>query len=126
VHAQRDPVYLDLQQRRVALWAIVMSLLQRNIEVRMAALEGTRLHLLAPFPDRDPRHWVAIAKKESSHALEQAGMNVKGGVWEAGCKCWPIFGPAHEAHAADHIARCLWRGAEVWKDGEAAMRIVQG
>src|SRR5262245_38592904 len=70
----RDPVYLDRQQRNVALQAVVGSMRERSIAVKIAALDRTCLHLLAAFPDRDPRHWMAIAKKESSHALEQAGM----------------------------------------------------
>src|SRR5262245_44079938 len=60
---KRDPVYLTRQQREIALQALVTSLVERHIDVRIAALDRIHLHLLARFVDRNPRHWMGIAKK---------------------------------------------------------------
>jgi hypothetical protein len=112
---KRDPVYLNLTQRKLSLEAVVQSLLKRNIDVKIAALDRIHLHLLAPFPDDNPRHWIGVAKKESSHALKIHGCGIDGGIWATRCKCLPIEDANHEFRAIDYIAKHAERGAELYR-----------
>jgi hypothetical protein len=75
---KRDPVYLTKEQQKIALDAVIESLRKRDIPVVIGALDRIHLHLLASFPDHNPRHWIGIAKRESSHALKSAGRGIKG------------------------------------------------
>jgi hypothetical protein len=110
----REPVYLDMAQRQHAVDAFVESLLKRDIPVRVCAIDRIHLHLQAPFPDHNPRHWVGVAKKESSHALKLAGIGFEGGIWAVRCKCLPIENARHEFKSIDYIVDHAKRGAVVW------------
>lgn len=61
---KRDPVFLDDEQRKRAVDELVASLQRRNIEIAAASVDRIHKHILARFPDYDPRHWVGIAKKD--------------------------------------------------------------
>jgi len=111
---QRDPVYLDETQRRLALDAFINSLLKRNIPVIIGGIDRIHFHVLAPFPDHNPRHWIGIAKKESSHALKAQGHGIDGGIWAVRCKCLPIEDARHAERANGYIADHADRGAVIW------------
>ncbi|HEY7090272.1 MAG TPA: hypothetical protein VH518_19400 [Tepidisphaeraceae bacterium] len=115
----RDPVYLTRRQRELALHALVESLLKRHIEVKIAALDRIHLHLLAGFVDRNPRRWMGIAKKESSHALKVAGCGVEGGVWSTRSHCLPIKDAGHESSVEKYILKHIHKGAQVWAPDSA-------
>lgn len=53
---KRDPVYLTVEQRRRAVDITGESLLEREIELLVAAVDRVHLHLLARFPDHNARH----------------------------------------------------------------------
>jgi hypothetical protein len=109
----RDPVYLEPPQRRIAVDAFVESLLKRAIPVRIGAIDRIHFHILAAFADHNPRHWIGIAKKESSHALKVAGIGVEGGIWAVRCKCLPISGAAHADRAFGYIHDHEAKGAAI-------------
>ncbi len=111
---KRDPVYLTPQQIKIALDAVVTSLLKRQIPITVAALDRIHLHILAQFPDHNPRHWVGVAKKESSHALKLASCGIEGGIWAVRCECLPVTDISHSENAADYIAKHSKRGATIW------------
>jgi hypothetical protein len=110
---KRDPVFLTPEQRRIALDAFIASLLKRNIDVRIGAIDRIHFHILSPFPDHNPRHWIGIAKKESSHALKVHGCDIEGGIWAVRCKCLPIGNARHESCVESYIADHAKRGASV-------------
>jgi hypothetical protein len=116
---QRDPVHLDMNQRRLALDAFVASLLKRNIDVRITEIDAVHFHVLALFPDHNPRHWIGIAKKESSHALKLAGCGIEGGIWAVRCKCLPIVDSEHERRAFGYIDDHRQRGGVIYHVVEA-------
>jgi hypothetical protein len=109
----RDPVYLEPPQRRIAVDAFVESLVKRGIAVRIGAIDRIHFHILAAFADHNPRHWIGIAKKESSHALKVAGIGVEGGIWAVRCKCLPISGAAHADRAFGYIHDHEAKGAAI-------------
>jgi hypothetical protein len=111
---KRPPVELNIQQRKLALEAFVNSLLKRKIEVKVCAIDAVHFHILAPFPEHNPRHWIGIAKKESSHFLKINNCGIDGGVWAVRCECIPIEDAEHEENCEGYIADHAGRGAAVW------------
>jgi hypothetical protein len=118
---KRDPVELNTQQRKLALDAFVNSLLKRKIEVKAGAIDALHFHILAPFPDHNPRHWIGIAKKESSHFLKINACGIDGGIWAVRCECVPIEDAEHEENCSDYIADHVDRGAAVWMATQIAI-----
>src|SRR4051812_43124354 len=81
------PVYLETtEQRRRVLEEFVGSLLRRGIEVAIVSVDRVHWHALARFPDHNPRHWLGIAKRESSHYCKQTGHAPEGGLWSLACE----------------------------------------
>src|SRR5438477_6147494 len=77
---KRPPVYLTIPQRTRALDEFVGSLQRREIEVVAASIDRVHFHVLARFPAHDPRHWIGVAKKETSHFLKVDGLAPVGGL----------------------------------------------
>jgi hypothetical protein len=101
----------SLEQRQRVLEEIVASLTRRNIPVAVACLDRIHLHVLAQFMDRDPDHWMGIAKRESSHYCKISGHAQVGGIWGASCECKPVVDEAHFDAALDYIGDHDKRGA---------------
>ena len=97
----RDPVYLNLTQRRRAVEEIVKSLQKRRIEVLVVSVDRVHFHLVARFPDRNPRHWVGVAKKESSHYLKVEGLAPVGGLWAVRFECVPVADRGHQVMGSE-------------------------
>jgi hypothetical protein len=112
----RPPVYLDaVEQRRRVLDEVVASLLRRDVQLAVAALDRVHLHVLLCCPDHNPRHWLGIAKKESSHYCQLTGhAPPSGGLWASKCECKPITGPGHYENALRYVADHANRGAMVY------------
>ena len=96
---KRDAIYLSVEQRRAALDEMLKSLLKRTIEPVAMCVGRIHFHILAPIADHNPRHWIGIAKKESSHYLKVAGFAPIGGLWAVRCECLPIKDASHRANA---------------------------
>jgi hypothetical protein len=112
----RSPVYLrTVEQRRRALEELIASLLRRDIEIAVASIDRIHMHVLARFPDHNPRHWLGIAKNESSHYCRATGHAPAGGLWAAKSECKPVTGPAHYDNALGYIADHVNRGAVVYR-----------
>jgi hypothetical protein len=110
----RDPVFLDVAQRNRALEELVASFLRRHMEVAVVSVDRVHIHLLARFPDHDPRRWVGIAKKESSHYCKVTGHAPEGGLWGTRCECVPVRDAGHKNSAARYILDHSKWGAAVW------------
>jgi hypothetical protein len=67
------------------------------------------------FTDHDPRHWIGVAKKESSHYLKVEGLAPVGGLWATRCKCLPVRDREHCGNATDYVLDHVTRGAAVWQ-----------
>jgi hypothetical protein len=105
----RPPVYLTPTQIPRVLSEFLASLHRRSMEVIVAALDTHHLHILARFPDHQPRHWIGIAKKESSHFLHL------GGLWAVRGKVVPIRDPSHQLNVARYITAHARHGATLYK-----------
>ncbi len=112
---RRNPVFLTVEQRRRAVDIIAASLLKRELELLIAAVDRVHLHLLALFSDLNPRHWVGIAKKESSAYMKQEGLAPIGGLWATRCKPQPIKDRAHQLNTFRYLLKHRLKGAEIWR-----------
>jgi hypothetical protein len=110
----RDPVYLNQRQQERALEEIVISLLRNDIPVRVVSLDRIHLHVLAQFLDHNPRKWMGIAKRESSHYLKRVNLAPVGGLWGTRCQCKPTRGAAHFDNTDGYIYDHRLQGAVVW------------
>jgi hypothetical protein len=108
---KRTPVYLTRAQQDHVANQFWKSLRQRSIETIVLSLDRVHLHLLARFPDREPRQWVGIAKKESSHYLKVDGLGPEGGIWAVRCKCQPIRDRFHQLNVVRYIRNHWEQGA---------------
>ena len=111
---KREPVHLDRAQRQRALDEVVASLQRRRFELEVVSVDAIHLHGLVRCPDRDPKRWVGIAKKESSHYCKQTGHAPEGGIWAKGCKCLPVRGQSHWYNVRKYIRDHRLKGAVVW------------
>jgi hypothetical protein len=112
---KRDAVYLSVEQRQRALDEILRSLWKRNITVIAMCVGRIHWHVLAPFPDHNPRKWLGIAKKESSHYMKVDGLAPVGGLWAVRCECLPVRDVQHRANAKKYILDHVLRGAAIYE-----------
>jgi hypothetical protein len=109
---KRDAVYLETAAQRVRVCdEFSASLTRREFEIAILSVDRVHFHLLARFPLHDPRKWVGIAKRESSHYCKQIGDAPDGGIWAAACECKPIADRKHWQAARNYIADHAERGA---------------
>ncbi len=92
----RPPVHLTPHQRRLALQEMIKSFTRQRIEIIALSVDRIHFHLLARFPDHNPRHHIGVAKKESSHYLKETGQSPIGGIWGTRTQCVPIKDRAHQ------------------------------
>jgi hypothetical protein len=113
---KREPVFLEsMDQRQRALDELVASLLRRDIFLAVMSVDRVHLHGLAQFPDHNPRRWIGIAKKESSHYCKQTGHAPEGGLWATRIKCEPVKNGGHFERTIGYILDHANRGAVVWQ-----------
>jgi hypothetical protein len=117
---KRDPVYLRTpEQRERVLEEFIASLHRRGIDLAVFSLDRVHWHVLGRFPDRNPRRWLGIAKRESSHYCKQTGHAPQGGLWSAACECKPVADAAHHERVVGYIADHAKRGALVWRPDDS-------
>jgi hypothetical protein len=112
---RRDPVFLDWEQRRRALDEIVASLQRHRVEFDIFSVDRIHLHGLMRCTDHEPKHWLGIAKKESSHFCKQSGHARLGGIWAHGCKALPIRNRPHYHKVRGYIRDHRLKGAVIYE-----------
>jgi hypothetical protein len=110
-----EPVYLDVAQRQRAVEEYVRSFKKWRIDLRILSIDRVHTHGLLRVRNHNPRHWVGLAKKESSAYMKRDGLAPDGGLWAVRCKCLPITDRAHFDHVVDYIHDHEARGACVWE-----------
>ena len=110
----RPPVYLSPEQQRLAVKHFSQSLRKRNVELIVLSIDRVHFHLLARFPEIDPRHYVGIAKKESSHYLKSQTDVPPGGLWATKSECLPIRDRSHQLRTVRYILAHAKLGAAIW------------
>ena len=110
----RDPVILSVEQRIVIVRLMVESLQRRSFDVAVASVTDIHFHILARFRDHDPRKWIGLAKKESSHYSKECNLGVDGGLWAVRSKSLPVKSRGHQINTAKYIYDHLEEGGAVW------------
>lgn len=107
------PVVLTAEQIQVAGPAMVQRLLDANIELLSLALDDHHYHLVARFPDHNPRHFIGLAKLKATAQLKvRCGLSAP--IWAKRCLCRPITSRAHQVRSVQYDAAHAARGAYVW------------
>ena len=109
----RDPVFLRPDQRARAVQEFASSFEKWKVPFRIIAIDRMHIHALVQCADRNPRHWVGLAKKESSAYMKRDGLAPDGGLWAVRCKCLPISGAAHFDRVTGYIRDHQLQGAVV-------------
>ena len=76
----------------------------------IVSLDANHLHVLARFPDHNPRHWIGLAKRHASHSVRQQGLRTdEGGLWAKRSRAEPITSRRHQVRTVgsrlDHVNR---------------------
>jgi hypothetical protein len=112
---KRDAILLNDDAKRIACDAFARKLLQKDIPISAVAITSRGYHIVGQFADRNPRHWIGLAKKHSSFILVEAGLAQRGGVWGARGLCKPINDEKHWRNATQYVLDHIQQGAAVWK-----------
>ena len=125
----RQAVRLTVELRRVALIALVITLVGDGIEVLIASLDDHHLHVLARFRDHETRRRMGWAKlqatkrvKEALAAMQTHGdavgfdlhLDVGDGIWAKGTKAEPVRDRSHQLNVIPYIYDHIGRGAVVY------------
>jgi hypothetical protein len=127
---KRHGVILDWEARVVAVRTMVEALRFHEVQVIDACGGARPWHALAQFfpihedgwrsiemqclsKNRDPRHLMGIAKKESARALSKLGLIEPGGVWARGCGRRYIKNEWHFNKVANYIPDHERQGAAI-------------
>lgn len=111
---KREPVLLEPALRWLALDEFRKSFEKWNLRAIAVAVGEKHFHVLAQCPDHKPRHWIGLAKKESSAYLKIAGHAPQGGLWATKCECKPIRDRAHHIRVFKYVLKHAKQGAAVW------------
>jgi hypothetical protein len=74
----------------------------------------TKINENARFFDHNPRKWVGIAKKETSHHAKQADLAPEGGLWAVRSKSLPVKNRGHQVNTAKYVFDHRSEGGAVW------------
>jgi hypothetical protein len=111
---KRDPVYIEVEIRAIVVEEFVNRLEREQIEVIIAGLDDHHLHILLGVIDHNPRHWLGLAKKHTSHILRELELaKSEGGIWAKRSKAIPIRDRAHQLNVVGYILGHEKRGAAI-------------
>jgi len=131
---KRPPVFLSPPAREVVVEAIRYALVGVHaLELLALAISSQHLHMLVRLPESlrrkptlskrglrmssvdDPaRHYMGIAKKESSKQLAAEKLVAPGGVWAKRGKIVPIADRPHQVNVYHYILDHIREGAVTW------------
>jgi hypothetical protein len=112
------PVRFTPEQRPIVLNALCASLEKWKIQLVVLSVDATHVHLLARFPLHNPRHFIGVAKKESSAFLTRDHGFPSGGLWSRRCECVPIADREQQLSVVRYILR--------HQQQKAAVRLLTG
>lgn len=118
----RDPVKIAHELRSVVLSALVKNLMDHEVEVVCAELDGVHLHLLGRFNQRDVRRKIGYAKQHATTNLKahcsavgiDLGLEKGEGIWGKRCGVKPIKDRNHQLTVCAYILNHEQEGATTW------------
>lgn len=99
--------------RRVACEVMREALRYHECDVGAIAVGATHYHIVAQFPEHNPRKLVGIAKKRSARVLSDRGLANVGGVWAIRSRATGINDASHLRTATRYVLRHASQGAAV-------------
>ncbi|HEX8339757.1 MAG TPA: hypothetical protein VF624_02505, partial [Tepidisphaeraceae bacterium] len=118
----RDPVKIEAELRRVVVEAFVARLTEFQVQVLVASMGAKHLHVLAKFPEHDPRIKIGIAKQFATKALKahcsavgiDLGIKTGDGIWGKRSHAEPVRDRKHQVSTVPYIVGHADEGAAVW------------
>jgi REP element-mobilizing transposase RayT len=123
---KRDAVKIRQEFRQFVAKAIAEKLRNDRIDVLIVSMDSKHLHVLARFPDHQPRYWIGWAKKYTTQQLKAHGLTVGldlkigKGIWAKRCHPEPIVDRAHQLNAFKYIRDHIKTGARIWRFDRAS------
>ncbi len=109
---KREPIYLDVEQRRIAGRALAEKLGETGVDVLAISLDACHFHVLGRFADGQVRRAIGLAKKSASFALSETHLG--GAVWGKRSRALPVRDRQHQLNVFSYIAKHAEKGAWVW------------
>ena len=92
-----------------------------QIETLIITVDAKHIHILARFPDHNPRYWIGWAKKYVTQTLKAhapgVGLNLGSGqgLWAKRSHPEPITDRPHQLHTFGYILAHANEGAKIWR-----------
>lgn len=102
-------VILSQYQCQKALIIWVSALEHYQLQIAAIAISSYHWHVLAQFPDHQPRITIGKVKSWCSKQLDRPKP-----IWAAKCRCQPIADAKHWNNARKYILKHIHQGASVW------------
>ncbi len=106
---KNDAVFLSQFHCFQALDIWVSALQHYQLEIAAIAIGSHHWHVLAKFPDHQPRITIGKVKSWSTRQLD-----IPKPIWATKCRCQPIADPSHWENARGYILKHVYQGAAVW------------
>jgi REP element-mobilizing transposase RayT len=110
---KRPPVRFTVAQRTIVRDALLTSFSKWKVELIALSVDAIHVHVLARFPEHNPRHFIGLTKKESSAFTGGTNGLPRGGLWGARCQCEPISSRDHQVSTVRYILKHCRAGAAV-------------
>ena len=111
---KKQPVELTTQQMLIAGKLMVQRFLDANIELLSLALDSHHFHLVARFPDRQPKKYIGFAKQRAAYLLIKQFDSLNAPIWAKGCRCLPIENRTHQVRSVNYDLDHAERSAYTW------------
>ena len=94
--------------------AMVRRLIDAEIELLSYSLDDHHFHLVARFPEHNPRYYIGLAKQRAAYLLVNH-FELIAPVWAKRCQCKPIVDRKHQIRSVNYDIGHEERGAfYVW------------
>ena len=111
---KKPPTHLTAEQAKMAGAAMVRRLIDAEIELLSYSLDDHHFHLVARFPEHNPRYYIGLAKQRAAYLLVNH-FELIAPVWAKRCQCKPIVDRKHQIRSVNYDIGHEERGAfYVW------------
>jgi REP element-mobilizing transposase RayT len=122
---KRDAIWISPDLRQFVADMFAEKLRADQIETLIISVDAKHVHILARFPDYNPRYWIGWAKKYVTQTVKAhsraVGFNLAlgEGLWAKRSHPETITDRAHQLHTFGYILDHTKEGARIWRFDKA-------